>query len=91
MNKNDLIAALAEKTETTKAAAKTQVEAVLELVANAIASNDVVDLPGFGKFTSKVNPAKKGRNPATGAEMDIAAKRVGKFAPAKALKDRLKV
>lgn len=91
MNKNDLIAALAEKTETTKAAAKIQVDAVLELVAGAIASNDVVDLPGFGKFSSKVNEAKKGRNPATGAEMDIPAKRVAKFAPAKALRDTLKV
>jgi DNA-binding protein HU-beta len=91
MNKNDLIAALAEKTETTKAAAKTQVEAVLELISTAIGSNDVVDLPGFGKFTSKVNAAKKARNPATGAEMDVPAKRVAKFAPAKGLKDRLTV
>ncbi|NTF17180.1 HU family DNA-binding protein [Agrobacterium rubi] len=91
MNKNDLIAKLAEKTETSKAAAKTQVETVLELIAEAIAADDTVDLPGFGKFTSKVNPAKKGRNPATGAEMDIAAKKVAKFAPAKGLKDRLKV
>ncbi len=91
MNKNDLVAALAEKTETTKAAAKTQVEAVLELISTAIAGDEVVDLPGFGKFTTKVNPAKKGRNPATGAEMDIAAKKVAKFAPAKGLKDRLTV
>lgn len=91
MNKNDLIAKLAEKTETSKAAAKTQVEAVLELVAGAIAADEVVDLPGFGKFTTKVNPAKKGRNPATGAEMDIPAKKVAKFAPAKGLKDRLTV
>ncbi len=91
MNKNDLIASLAEKTETTKAAAKTQVEAVLELISNAIASDEVVDLPGFGKFTTKVNPARKGRNPATGAEMEVAAKKVAKFAPAKGLKDRLTV
>jgi DNA-binding protein HU-beta len=91
MNKNDLIAALAEKTETSKAAAKTQVEAVIDLISNAIAGDEVVDLPGFGKFTTKVNPAKKGRNPATGAEMEIAAKKVAKFAPAKGLKDRLKV
>ena len=91
MNKNELIAKLAEKTETSKAAAKTQVDTVLELIAEAIAGDEVVDLPGFGKFTSKVTPAKKGRNPATGAEMEIAAKKVAKFAPAKGLKDRLKV
>lgn len=91
MNKNELIAKLAEKTETTKAAAKTQVETVLELIADTIASGEVVDLPGFGKFSSKVNPAKEGRNPATGATMTIEARRVAKFAPAKGLKDRLKV
>ncbi len=64
MNKNDLIAALAEKTETTKAAAKTQVETVLELI--SLRSPAKASLTsGFGKFTTKVNPAKKGRNPAT--------------------------
>lgn len=91
MNKNDLIAKLAEKTETSKAAAKIQIDAALEIVAEAIASEGLVDLPGFGKFTTKVNPAKKGRNPATGAEMDIPSKKVAKFAPAKGLKDRLTV
>jgi Bacterial nucleoid DNA-binding protein len=91
MNKKELIAALAEKTSTNNNDAKTQVEAVFELIANALSNDQVVDISGFGKFSTKVNPAKKGRNPATGAEMDIPAKKVAKFAPAKGLKDLLKV
>lgn len=91
MNKTDLIEKVAEATGIKKTEAKTQVEAVLAAIGDAIVGGEKVELAGFGNFTTKVNPAKIGRNPATGAEIAVPAKRVAKFKVAKAIQDRFTV
>ena len=91
MNKTDLIDKVAEATGIKKTEAKTQVEAVLAAIGDALIGGDKVELAGFGNFTTKVNPAKTARNPATGAEIAVPAKRVAKFKVAKAVQDRLAV
>jgi DNA-binding protein HU-beta len=87
MNKAELVAALAEKTNVTKAAAAENLDAVVDIITGALKSKDEVKLPGFGNFSVTARKATKGRNPATGAEIDIPARNVPKFSPGKALKD----
>ncbi|WP_010511950.1 HU family DNA-binding protein [Komagataeibacter europaeus] len=89
MKSTDLIDRIAEATGGTKADAKTALETVLTSIVQAAEVGDEVSLPGFGKFTVRHTAARMGRNPATGAEMQISASRKLVFAPAKAVKDRL--
>jgi DNA-binding protein HU-beta len=72
-----------------KSAAKKAVEAVLTGIVDAAQKGDEVNLPGFGKFKVKDSPARQGRNPATGATIEIAASRKLGFTPAKQVKDAL--
>lgn len=60
-----------------------------DVLTTALAHKDEVSLPGVGKFTSGIRAARKGRNPSTGAEIDIPEKRVVKFSPSKILKDAI--
>ena len=77
---------IAEQTKSTKKAAKETVQLVLDTVAAQLAAGNTVRLSGFGTFEVKDVEARKGRNPSTGEEIDIAAtKRVG-FKSASALK-----
>jgi len=69
--------------------AKKAVEAVLAGIVNAAKKGEEVNLPGFGKFKVKDNPARQGRNPATGETIDIAASRKLGFSPAKQVKGAL--
>jgi len=87
MNKNDLVAVAADKAGITKADAAAAVEAVFEAIEGTLKSGDEVRLVGFGTFSVSHRKATKGRNPATGAEIDIAATNVPKFKPGKALKE----
>ncbi|MGJ8528220.1 HU family DNA-binding protein [Maritalea sp.] len=87
MNKNELIAVAAEKAGITKADAALAVDAVFEAVESTLKSGDDVRLVGFGTFSVSHRKATKGRNPATGAEIDIAATNVPKFKPGKQLKE----
>jgi DNA-binding protein HU-beta len=89
MNTADLIEKLATDQSLTKAAAKSIVDSVLKAVADAAAAGEEVNLPGFGKFTVKAVPARTGRNPATGAAIEIAASKKVSFSPSKALKDKV--
>jgi DNA-binding protein HU-beta len=90
MNFSDLIAAVSADTGMAKEGVKKILEAsIATLAAKAAAGEDAV-LPGFGQFKVKDVPARQGRNPATGAVIDIPASRKVTFAPAKALKDALK-
>ncbi|MFA7242044.1 MAG: HU family DNA-binding protein [Sulfuricellaceae bacterium] len=71
----------------TKKQAETWLDALCETLAEAMARHDETTLPGIGKLSIKVKPARKGRNPATGETLDLPAKTVPCFTAAKALKD----
>jgi len=85
MTKAQIIAEVAEKTEISKAQAKATLEALAELAYAGAA--DGFTIPGIGKLIIVDRAARKGRNPATGEEIQIPAKRVLKFRIAKAAKD----
>lgn len=87
MNKSELIDAIADSADISKAAAGRAVDAVVESVTNALKSGDQVTLIGFGTFSVKERAARTGRNPQTGAEIQIAAAKIPSFKAGKALKD----
>ena len=87
MNKTDLIGAVAGKAEITKKDAEKVINAFFTTVEDALKAGDKVQLIGFGTFEVRSRQARKGRNPQTGAEIDIPAAKVPAFKPGKALKD----
>ena len=89
MNKIDLIAAVAEKTELTRAKAGEAVDAVLAAIEAALKKRDDVRLVGFGTFATATRKASTGRNPRTGDAIAIAASTSVRFKPGKGLKDAL--
>ncbi len=89
MNKNELIAAVAEKSALSKKDAEKAVNAFVAAVTDTLASGDKVQLVGFGTFEVKERGARKGHNPLTGAEIDIPASKAPAFKAGKALKDAL--
>jgi DNA-binding protein HU-beta len=89
MNNTDLAEKIATEQNVTKADARKLVDAVFAAVAEAAAQGEEISLNGFGKFKVKDSPAREGRNPATGAAMQIAASKKLTFAAAKAVKDKL--
>lgn len=89
MNNADLAEALAASNGLTEADARKYVDGVLAAIADAAAKGEEVALNGFGKFKVKATPARKGRSPAIGQTIQIAASKKLAFAPAKAVKDRL--
>lgn len=90
MNKTDLINAVAEKSELSKKDAAKAVDAVFESIQTALANGDKVQLIGFGNFEVRERAARKGRNPQTGEEIEIAASKVPGFKPGKDLKEAVK-
>ena len=86
MNKGDLVSQLA-KVVNTKKEAEAAVDCVFSTITKALKKKDTVTLIGFGTFKVQKRKARKGRNPGTGEEIKIKAKKVPKFAPGKALKD----
>ncbi len=87
MNKAELIAQVAEKSDLTKKDAERAVSALIETVEEALVRGDRVQLVGFGTFEIRERAARKGRNPQTGQEIDIAATRVPVFKAGKALRE----
>ncbi len=88
MNTADLVDSLAAHDEKlTKTQAKALVDALLGALKDAAVRGEEVSLPGFGKFKVQAKPARTGRNPTTGAAIEIAASKKVVFQPAKALKD----
>lgn len=79
MNKAELISAMAEKTGFTKVQAKAALEAFMCATTKALKKGDKVSLVGFGTFAVTKRAERKGRNPQTGKEMTIKAKKVVKF------------
>jgi DNA-binding protein HU-beta len=87
MNKNELIAAVADECDLTKAQAGDAVEAVLGTITKTMSSGDEVRLLGFGNFVVADRKATTARNPRTGETINVAASKSPKFKPGKALKD----
>ena len=87
-NKAQLIETVAEKTGLTKKDAT--VDAVFGSIQDFLEKGDKVQLIGFGNFEVRERAARKGRNPQTGAEIEIPASKVPAFKPGKALKDAVK-
>lgn len=79
MNKTELVNAIAENAGLAKTDAKKALEATLGAIAEAVKKGDKVALIGFGTFSVSERPARTGINPATGAKIEIAAKKVVKF------------
>ena len=90
MNKSDLVDAVASSADMSKAEAGRAVDAVLGSVGDALGNGDSVSLVGFGTFSVRHRAARMGRNPQTGATMQIAASKVPGFKAGKALKDKVK-
>lgn len=87
MNKSELIDAIATDADLSKADAGKALDATLTAVTGALKAGSTVSLVGFGTFQVKDRAARTGRNPQTGAEIQIAAARVPGFKAGKALKD----
>ena len=89
MNKTELIAAMAEKSELTKKDAGAALEAFTAAVEDALKAGDKVQLVGFGTFEVKARAARTGINPQTKKPVKIAASKAPTFKAGKALKDAL--
>ena len=87
MNKTELIDAIATAADLPKASAGRALDAVIESVTDALTKGDQVALVGFGTFSVKHRTARSGRNPQTGATIEISASNVPSFKAGKALKD----
>lgn len=91
MNKSELIDKLATDIGVTKVVAGQFLQAFQETVTDELANGGEVTLIGFGSFSTKTREARTGRNPSTGAELQIAKARLPVFKAGKALKDAVKI
>jgi DNA-binding protein HU-beta len=89
MNKGDLANAVADKTGMSRSAATQAVEAVFGVIGDTLKKGEEVRVLGFGNFVVTRRAASTGRNPQTGAPMQIKASNQAKFKPGKGLKDSL--
>ena len=87
MNKSELIDAVAEGADISKASAGRALDSAINAITGALGNGDQVSLVGFGTFSVKHRAARTGRNPQTGAEIQISAVNVPSFKAGKALKD----
>jgi DNA-binding protein HU-beta len=87
MNKQDLSAAVADSTSLTKADSTKAVDAIFDVITQALKRGDDVRLAGFGTFRVAKRAARTGRNPQTGAAINIPASKQPKFSAGKGLKD----
>ncbi len=89
MKKADLVDAIAGKVALPKAQVQAMVDDVFELIAGGLTKGEKIDLRGFGTFSVRDSKARQGRNPQTGATIQIPARRVPGFKPGKELKERV--
>ena len=87
MNRTELIAAMAEKTELSKKDAEKALKAFTDVVAEELKKGEKIQLVGFGTFEVSERAAREGRNPRSGETMTIAASKSPKFKAGKASKD----
>jgi len=91
MNKSELITAIAEHANLTKADAGRAVDGIIKSIETALKAGDSVALVGFGSFEVKERAERKGRNPQTGEEITISAARLPSFKAGKSLKDAVNI
>ena len=89
MNRMELVAAIAEKSELSKKDAEKALKAFTDVVAEELKKGEQIQLVGFGTFNVSERAAREGRNPQTGETMQIKASKSPKFTAGKALKDAL--
>lgn len=87
MTKADIVEQVSREAEMTKKDAEQLVEIVFDSIIEALNKGDKVELRGFGSFRTRQRGARKGRNPKSGASVEIPAKRVAYFKPGKELKE----
>lgn len=87
MNKADLIQAVADAANLSKADATRALDAVIDAITDALKKDDTVSLVGFGTFSVKTRGERQGRNPQTGDTITIKASKIPGFKPGKGLKD----
>jgi DNA-binding protein HU-beta len=87
MNKNELVSAVADAAGMSKGDAQSAIEAVFDTITNELKNGGDVRLVGFGNFSASRREASVGRNPQTGAPVNIPARNVPKFSAGKGLKD----
>ena len=87
MNKSELIEAMADSADISKAAAGRALDGLIDAITNAVKNNDPVSIVGFGTFVLRERAARTGRNPKTGKEIEIAASKSPAFKAGKAFKD----
>jgi DNA-binding protein HU-beta len=91
MTKNELIAAVADTAKLTKTLAASAVDATFDIITGALKRGDEVKLIGFGSFKVVNRKAREGRNPRTGAAVQIPASKAPKFSAGKGLKDSVNI
>ena len=89
MNKSELVSALAAKVGLSKKDSEAALAAVIDVISDAMAKGDKVQLIGFGTFETKARPERVARNPQTGAEVKVPACKTPVFKAGKALKDKV--
>jgi len=89
MNKSDLVQVVAGEAGLSKASAEKAVNAVFDGITDALGKGDRLSLVGFGTFSVADRAARVCRNPKTGEKINVAASKVPKFKPGKALKDKV--
>jgi len=87
MNKSELIKAIAAEADLTQADAGRAIDATVAVITGAVTGGDTVAITGFGTFSRKDRPARIGRNPRTGENVQIKAKKSAVWKPSAALKD----
>ncbi len=89
MNKTEFVDAVADEADVQKSDALKIVDSMTKVIGDALKKDDQVTLVGFGTFLVSKREARKGRNPRTGEEIQIAASNVPRFKPGKALKETI--
>jgi DNA-binding protein HU-beta len=89
MNKEDLVDAISDETQLSKTDSKKFLDALIKIIPRTLATGDNIQLVGLASFSVTERAARKGRNPQTGKEIDIAASKVVKFTAGKALKEAI--
>ncbi len=87
MNKVDLVRSATERLDIARKDAMELIDGLFEDIQDAVVAGEAVKIPGFGQFKVRDRAARMARNPATGEQVKVPAKRVFKFLPAKALKE----
>ncbi|HTU32457.1 MAG TPA: HU family DNA-binding protein [Candidatus Acidoferrum sp.] len=87
ITKADLVEEVARTTELPRKESEAAVETIFESIISALQSDDKIEIRGFGSFRTRERRGRTGRNPKTGARVDVPAKKIPFFKPSKELKD----